>query len=103
MIIPYLIAEIGQAHEGSLGLAHSFIDAIAPLGINAIKFQTHIAKAESSIDEPFRINFSYIDNSRFDYWKRMELNINQWKEIKNHCEEKGLEFLSSPFSLAAVV
>ena len=36
----YIIAEIAQAHEGSLGLAHSYIDAIANTGVNAIKFQT---------------------------------------------------------------
>ena len=98
----YLIAEIGQAHDGSLGILHSYIDAIAETGVDAIKFQTHIAEAESSLAEPFRINFSYEDATRFDYWKRMSFTKEQWAEIKQHCEDKGLEFLSSPFSQAAV-
>lgn len=98
----FLIAEIGQAHEGSLGIAYSYIDALAGTGIDAIKFQTHIAHAESSVHEPFRVKFSYEDDTRYDYWKRMEFTPEQWAGLKAHCEDKGLEFLSSPFSNAAV-
>lgn len=98
----FIIAEIGQAHEGSLGILHSYIDAIAKTGVDAIKFQTHIADAESSQHEPFRVNFSYEDKTRYDYWKRMEFTLEQWKDIKKHCIEVGLEFMSSPFSIAAV-
>ena len=98
----FIIAEIAQAHDGSLGIAHSYIDALAETGINAVKFQTHIAEAESSEFEPFRIKFSYEDNTRFDYWKRMEFTPEQWAALKKHCEDKNLEFISSPFSCAAV-
>jgi N-acetylneuraminate synthase len=98
----FIIAEIAQAHEGSLGIAHSYIDALAKTGVNAVKFQTHIAEAESSEYENFRINFSYEDNTRFDYWKRMEFNIEQWSGLKKHCDDLGIEFISSPFSCAAV-
>ncbi|WP_158837998.1 N-acetylneuraminate synthase family protein [Polaribacter sp. L3A8] len=98
----FTIAEIGQAHDGSLGVLHSYIDAVAKTGVDAIKFQTHIAAAESSIYEPFRVKFSKQDKTRFDYWKRMEFSLEQWKEIKAHCNEVGLEFMSSPFSNAAV-
>ena len=66
-----IIAEVGQAHDGSLGLAHSFIDALSDTGVDIVKFQTHVADAESSEYEPFRINFSYNDATRYDYWKRM--------------------------------
>lgn len=97
-----LIAEIAQAHEGSLGMVHSYIDAIAKTGCDAIKFQTHIAEAESSIHEPFRVKFSKQDTTRFDYWKRMEFSLKEWKTIKFHCDEVGLEFMSSPFSNKAV-
>ena len=97
-----LIAEIGQAHDGSLGIAHSYIDALANTGIDAIKWQTHIAEAESSLEEPFRVKFSYEDMTRFDYWKRMEFTKEQWGDLKKHCEQVGLEFISSPFSNAAI-
>lgn len=99
---PYFIAEIAQAHDGSLGILHSYIDAVAKTGVQAIKFQMHIAAAESSIHEPFRIKFSYEDATRFDYWKRMEFTLEQWKGIKQHCDEVGLDFICSPFSNAAV-
>ncbi|WP_435415258.1 N-acetylneuraminate synthase family protein [Polaribacter aestuariivivens] len=98
----FIIAEIAQAHDGSLGMAHAYIDAVAKTGCNAIKFQTHIAEAESSVHEPFRVKFSKQDATRMDYWKRMEFTLEQWKELKNHCNEVGLEFMSSPFSNAAV-
>ena len=39
-----LVAEIGQAHEGSINMAHLFIDLCADKGIDAIKFQTHLAE-----------------------------------------------------------
>lgn len=97
-----IIAEIAQAHDGSLGMAHSYIDALAKTGVDAVKFQTHIAEAESSIFEPFRVKFSKQDETRFDYWKRMEFSLSEWQGLKQHCDEVGLEFMSSPFSNAAV-
>ena len=98
----YLIAEIGQAHDGSLGILHSLIEAVASIGVNAIKFQIHIAEAESSEFEPFRKKFSYQDRTRYDYWQRMEFSIEEWKSIKKKCESLGLEFLATPFSNKAV-
>lgn len=98
----YIIAEIAQAHDGSLGMAHAYIDAVAKTGADAIKFQTHIAAAESSIHEPFRVKFSKQDATRYEYWQRMEFSLAQWIELKAHCDEVGLDFLSSPFSNAAV-
>nr|WP_315255360.1 N-acetylneuraminate synthase family protein [uncultured Flavobacterium sp.] len=99
---PYIIAEIGQAHEGSLGILYSYIDALATTGVNAVKFQMHIAEAESSEHEPFRIKFSLQDETRFGYWERMGFSLDQWKGIKKHCDEAGLDFICSPFSNLAV-
>lgn len=98
----FIIAEIAQAHEGSLGMVHSYIEALATTGVDAIKFQLHIPEAESSEFEPFRVKFSYEDDTRFDYWKRMSFTLEQWKGIKKHCDEVGLEFMCSPFSNLAV-
>jgi N-acetylneuraminate synthase len=93
-----LIGEVAQAHDGSLGMAHAYIDAIAAAGAEAVKFQTHIAQAESSAQEPFRVRFSQQDETRFDYWKRMEFTEEQWAGLARHARDKGLLFLSSPFS-----
>lgn len=97
-----IIAEIGQAHDGSLGTVHAYIDALAETGVDVIKFQMHIAEAESSIYEPFRVKFSKQDVSRMHYWKRMEFTFEQWEGIKKHCEDLGMEFMASPFSNSAV-
>ena len=97
-----LIAEIAQAHDGSLGTAHAMIDAAAEAGVDAVKFQTHIAAAESSPAEPWRKRFSPQDETRYDYWRRMEFTEPQWAGLKAHAAERGLMFLSSPFSMEAL-
>jgi N-acetylneuraminate synthase len=97
-----LIAEVAQTHDGSLGQAHAFIDAAADAGAGAIKFQTHIANAESTPGEPFRTHFSRQDATRYDYWRRMEFTQEQWKGLADHARDRKLHFLSSPFSFEAV-
>ena len=97
-----IIAEVGLAHDGSLGLAHAYIDEAARGGADAVKFQTHIAAAESTPAEPFRVKFSRQDATRYDYWKRMEFTEPQWRGLAEHARERGLLFLSSPFSIEAV-
>lgn len=98
----FVIGEVGQSHDGNLGMAHAFIDAIARAGADAVKFQTHIAEAESTPSEPWRIKFSVQDRTRYDYWKRMEFSAEQWTGLKRHADDKGILFLSSPFSFEAV-
>lgn len=97
-----VIAEVAQAHDGSLGTAHAYIDAVARAGADAVKFQTHIAAAESTPGEPWRVRFSPQDETRYDYWRRMEFTESQWRGLKEHAEDVGLLFLSSPFSVEAV-
>ena len=98
----FVIAEVGQAHDGSLGNAHAYIDVAARAGASAIKFQTHIAAAESTRGEPWRVKFSRQDESRYAYWRRMEFSPAQWRGLADHAREAGLVFLSSPFSPEAV-
>lgn len=97
-----IIGEVSQSHDGSLGMAHAFIDAIADAGADAVKFQTHIAAAESTPGEPWRVKFSRQDKSRYEYWQRMEFTETQWLGLKQHADERGLLFLSTPFSDEAV-
>ena len=77
-----VIAEIAQAHDGSLGTALAYIDAVAEAGADAVKFQTHIAAAESTPEEPWRVRFSPQDETRYDYWKRMEFREDQWRALR---------------------
>lgn len=98
----FIIAEVGQAHDGSLGMAHSYIDLAAEVGVDAIKFQTHLASSESTLNDEFRIKFSLQDRTRFDYWRRMEFSAEQWGGLAEHARKRDLIFLSSAFSLQAV-
>lgn len=97
-----IIGEVAMAHDGSLGAAHAYVDAIADRGADAVKFQTHIAAAESTPSEPFRVKFSRQDATRYDYWARTEFTADQWRGIAEHCAARGVMFLSSPFSVEAV-
>jgi N-acetylneuraminate synthase len=99
---PVVIGEVAQAHDGSLGLAHAFVDAVAGAEADAVKFQTHIAAAESHPSEPWRVRFSPQDESRYAYWERMQFSEEQWAGLRAHANQRGLAFLSSPFSLEAV-
>jgi N,N'-diacetyllegionaminate synthase len=98
----FLISEIAQAHDGSLGMAHAMIDAAADSGADAVKFQTHFAAAESTLDEPFRVRGSGQDASRYAYWKRTEFSPDQWSELASHAGKRNLIFLSSAFSEEAM-
>ena len=97
----YIIAEIGNSHEGSLGLAKQFIQTAAESGVDAVKMQTHVFDAESLPDAP---NPPYFKNeSRREYFERTAFSINQWKELKRFAEKDiKIDFFSSPFSLEAV-
>ncbi len=97
----YIIAEIGNTHEGSLGLAKQFIKVAADCGVNAIKFQTHIFEAESLPDAPNPPYFK--DESRKEYFERTFFNVSQLKKLKKYAEKDcKVDFISSPFSLEAV-
>ena len=80
-----VIGEVALSHDGSLGLAHAFVDAIADAGADAVKFQTHIAEAESTPAEPFRVAFSKQDATRYDYWVRMAFTEDEWRGLAEHC------------------
>jgi N-acetylneuraminate synthase len=98
----FIVAEVGQSHDGSLGMAHAFIDVAADARVDAIKFQTHIASAESTPAETFRVAFSQQDATRTAYWERTAFDEEGWQGLARHAEDRSLVFLSSPFSIEAV-
>jgi len=97
-----VIAEMGLGHDGSLGAAHAFIDAAAEAGADAVKFQSHIAEAEGTREEKFRVKVFPQDATRQDYWKRTAFGEEQWTQLKKHADDRDVLFLSSPFSIEAV-
>lgn len=95
-----IIAEVGSVHDGSFGNARRLIDVAAECGADTVKFQTHIAGAETLRDAPMPSYFT--GEPRYEYFERTAFSLEQWRALKAHCEEKGVEFLSSPFSIEAV-
>lgn len=96
----FIIAEAGMNHDGSFGNACRMADVAAECGANGVKFQTHIAWAETLRDAPMPPYFT--GEPRYEYFERTAFTRAQWAELKAHCERRGLEFLSSPFSIEAV-
>jgi N-acetylneuraminate synthase len=97
-----VVAEIGMAHDGSLNLAHAYIDAVAKAGVQWVKFQCH-HPSEGTLDEPWRKEWSwYYGETRATYWRRTAFTMPQWKELKDHANQLGLKFACSVFCPAAV-
>ena len=95
-----IIAEVGSVHDGSFGNAIKLADLALDLGADVVKYQTHIAEAETLPDAPSPGYFSA--ESRFEYFNRTGFSLKQWHDIKQHCDQIGIEFASSPFSESAV-
>ncbi len=95
-----IIAEIGSVHDGSIGNALRLIDAAIDAGADTVKFQTHIAEAESLASAPAPAYFNA--EPRMDYFRRTSFSFDQWCKLAGHARERGATFLSSPFSIEAV-
>ena len=95
-----LIAEIGMTHNGDLSLAKQMAQVAIDSGADAVKFQYHIAEAETTKNAPAPAYFQ--KESRFDYFKRTEFSLDEWKELKSFIESGGAQFVISPFSEEAV-
>ncbi len=98
---PLVIAEIGINHNGSLKTAKEIVDAAAAAGAEIVKHQTHIPSEEMSSLAKKAIP----GNSPYSIWDIMErcaLNEEDETELKRYVESKGMIFLSTPFSFAAV-
>jgi len=96
---PFVIAEVGINHEGELEKAIQMVDAAVAAGADCVKFQCHITEAEMI---PTDMKPGEISEERlWDIIKRCELSEEDERYIKGYCEEKGIIYLSTPFSREA--
>lgn len=95
-----IIAEVGSVHDGSVGNARELVRVAAECGADVVKFQTHIAAAETLRSAPSPPYFS--GEPRFEYFERTAFSREQLRELKASAEGRGIELLSSPFSVEAV-
>ena len=101
---PYIIAEIGSNHNGDMGLARKMIDSAVKCGCNAVKFQSWTPKSLIA-EEEYKRNIKYDDNPR-KHWgslrdmvEKYYLREEQHWELKEYCDNIGIDFCSTPFSL----
>ena len=97
--IPYIIAEAGVNHNGDINLAKQLVDVAYKSGADAVKFQTW--KSGEIIGE-FSFKVDYLEKhtsekeSFYDLLERLRLSYDEFRELKNYCDEVGIEFLSTP-------
>jgi N-acetylneuraminate synthase len=96
----WIIGEVGSVHDGSFGNACKMIELAARCGANVVKFQTHVAEAETLANAPSPSYFKA--EPRFQYFKRTAFSREQWKELFEIARANGLLFMSSPFANEAV-
>lgn len=97
---PFIIAEIGINHEGSLKTAFEMVDAAHRVGAEVIKHQTHVVEDEMS-KEAKNVIPGNTDVSIYDVMARCALSEEDEIRLKEYVESKGMIFISTPFSRAA--
>jgi len=98
----YVIAEAGVNHNGKLDLALKLVDIAKDSGADAIKFQTFKANklaSKEATKAEYQKETTDIKESQVDMLKRLELSYNEFKQVKEYCIQKGIEFISTPFDL----
>ncbi len=96
---PFVIAEMGINHDGEFNKAIELVDAAVEARADCVKFQCHITEAEMIPTDIKPGNIS--DERLWDIIKRSELTEDEEIKIKKYCEEKGIIYLSTPFSREA--
>lgn len=96
---PVCIAEIGLNHNGNLDTALQLINAARDAGVDAVKFQTFKALefcGDGKLKYEYLSNGIVIKESMLDMFKRYELNAEEFKKVKRHCDKLNIVFLSTP-------
>jgi sialic acid synthase SpsE len=98
---PYIIAEAGVNHEGSMDLAKRLIDEAAEGGADAIKFQTYKAETIASKDSPYYWDITKEPTrSQFELFKKYDkFWKKEYEQLKVYCDKTGIEFMSTPFDV----
>jgi N-acetylneuraminate synthase len=97
---PLVIAEIGINHEGDIKRAIQMVDDAAAAGCECVKFQCHVIEDEMIPNDVIPGNAS---ESIWDIMSRCAFDEEQDRKLKTYVEQKGLIYLSTPFSRAAAI
>ena len=97
-----IIAEAGVNHNGRLDLAKKLVDAAISSGADVVKFQTFKAENLVTVNAKkanYQIKNTSPEESQFDMLKKLELSFDQQIKLKEYCDRKNIEFLSTGFDL----
>jgi N-acetylneuraminate synthase len=83
-----IIAEAGMNHDGSLGNAIRLAEVAAEAGADAVKFQLHDARAETTRDAPSPPYFQH--ESRWEYFERTAFTDEDWAVLAAACAAAGI-------------
>jgi sialic acid synthase SpsE len=101
---PFIIAEIGNNHNGDMQIAKKLIDEAEKCGVSAVKFQTK--DIETAFPQEL-LNKNYEGPNSFgktyrEHKEALELNVEQLKELKIYSDKKNLIFFSTPFDIKSL-
>jgi N,N'-diacetyllegionaminate synthase len=101
-----VIAEAGVNHNGDIELAKQLIDVAAAADVDYVKFQTFkakkIATSYTSKAEYQIKSTGKKDESQLSMLKKLELDHASHEILIEHCRQKGINFLSTPFDLDSI-
>lgn len=98
----FVIAEVGNNHNGSLALARQLVDAALDAGADCVKFQLrnrealYRRKADGSRAEDLGVE--YIQ----DLLDKVELSLDEHRQLRAYCAEKGISYLCTPWDEPSV-
>ena len=101
----YIIAEAGVNHNGELEKALELITVAKEAGADAVKFQTFTAKAlvtKEAKKAAYQVTNTGNDHSQYEMLKELELSVAAHQQLRQHCQQQGIEFLSTPFDIASL-
>lgn len=101
----FIIAEAGDNHNGSLDLAFQLVDKAAQAGADCVKFQTFVTEeviSKRAEKAEYQKESTGADESQYEMVKKLELTFDNFRQLQQYAEEKGLMFLSTPFDIPSV-
>jgi len=98
----YIIAEAGVNHNGSVQIALELVKKAKEIGADCVKFQTFKTEEIVTPSAPkanYQLQVTDKRESQFQMLKKLELNQDSFKLLKNECDKIGIDFMSTPYSI----
>lgn len=101
---PYIIAEVGVNHEGSMEKAKFMIEEAKKGGADAVKFQSYKAEKLASKNSPAYWDLNEESTkSQFELFKKYDkFGEKEFIELAKYAKEVGIDFISTPFDIESV-